>query len=80
MNKIQRLHDIDEELDKIIRNEKLSDYEKKLHITCMMIDLLNEIEEKEKEVKELKKEVSDAGWQREYDHRDDWRKVHEMGC
>lgn len=30
-------------------------------------------------VKELEKQVSDAGWQYEYDHRDDWRKITEMG-
>jgi hypothetical protein len=30
-------------------------------------------------VKKLEKQVSDAGWQYEYDHRDDWRKPTEMG-
>ena len=30
-------------------------------------------------VKELEKQVSDAGWQYEYDHADDWRKPTEMG-
>ena len=29
--------------------------------------------------KELEKRVSDAGWQYEYDHADDWRKPTEMG-
>lgn len=31
------------------------------------------------EVEKLKKQVSDAGWQYEYDHRDDWRTPREMG-
>lgn len=30
-------------------------------------------------IKEMEKRVSDAGWQYEYDHRDDWRKITEMG-
>ena len=30
-------------------------------------------------IKELEKQVSDAGWQYEYDHADDWRKPTEMG-
>ena len=30
-------------------------------------------------IKKLEKRVSDAGWQYEYDHRDDWRKITEMG-
>ena len=30
-------------------------------------------------IKELEKRASDAGWQYEYDHRDDWRKPTEMG-
>lgn len=33
----------------------------------------------EKKIKALEKRVSDAGWQYEYDHRDDWRKPSEMG-
>jgi hypothetical protein len=33
----------------------------------------------EKKIKELEKRVSDAGWQYEYDHADDWRKPTEMG-
>jgi hypothetical protein len=32
-----------------------------------------------KKIKALEKRVSDAGWQYEYDHRDDWRKPSEMG-
>lgn len=32
-----------------------------------------------KKIKTLEKQVSDAGWQYEYDHRDDWRKPSEMG-
>lgn len=40
----------------------------------------NEAEEKSKNrIKALEKRVSDAGWQYEYDHRDDWRKPREMG-
>ena len=35
-------------------------------------------EESEKEIRRLEREVSDAGWQREYDHADDWRIPHEM--
>jgi len=30
-------------------------------------------------VSELEKKISDAGWQYEYDHADDWRKPTEMG-
>jgi hypothetical protein len=30
-------------------------------------------------IKELEKKVSDAGWQYEYDHADDWRNPTEMG-
>ena len=30
-------------------------------------------------VRELEKRVSDAGWQYEYDHADDWRNPTEMG-
>lgn len=30
-------------------------------------------------IKKLEKRVSDAGWQYEYDHADDWRKITEMG-
>jgi hypothetical protein len=30
-------------------------------------------------IKEMKKQASDAGWQYEYDHKDDWRKITEMG-
>ena len=30
-------------------------------------------------VKQLEKRVSDAGWQYEHDHQDDWRKPVEMG-
>lgn len=30
-------------------------------------------------IKELEKQVSDASWQYEYDHADDWRKPTEMG-
>lgn len=33
----------------------------------------------EKKIKALEKRVSDAGWQYEYDHHDDWRKPREMG-
>jgi len=37
------------------------------------------IAELEKKIAELEKRVSDAGWQYEYDHADDWRKPTEMG-
>ena len=36
-------------------------------------------DEKDKKIAELEKRVSDAGWQYEYDHVDDWRKPTEMG-
>ena len=39
----------------------------------------NEEDEKDKKITELEKRVSDAGWQYEYDHADDWRKPIEMG-
>ncbi len=36
-------------------------------------------ENSKKKIKSLEKQVSDAGWQYEYDHRDDWRTPREMG-
>ena len=42
-------------------------------------NLLAENEKLKRENRELQKRVSDAGWQYEYDHVDDWRKVTEMG-
>ena len=42
--------------------------------------LLDKIKKLEEENKKLKKQVSDAGWEREAAHADDWRQVHEMGC
>ena len=39
----------------------------------------NEEDAKDKKIAELEKRVSDAGWQYEYDHADDWRKPTEMG-
>ena len=38
-----------------------------------------EIKKLKAKVKKLEKRVSDAGWQYEYDHADDWRKPTEMG-
>ena len=38
-----------------------------------------EIKKLKAKVKKLEKDVSDAGWQYEYDHADDWRKPTEMG-
>ena len=38
-----------------------------------------EIRKLKAKVKKLEKRVSDAGWQYEYDHADDWRKPTEMG-
>lgn len=40
---------------------------------------LEDMPDHEKKIKELEKQVSDAGWQYEYDHHDDWRKPTEMG-
>lgn len=37
------------------------------------------IEAQTGKIKKMEKRVSDAGWQYEYDHRDDWRKITEMG-
>ena len=73
MDKRLRLSELDRKVDEIVRDEKKSDYEKKLLVMDVMIDLLDEIEE-------LEKKVSDYGWEREYEHRDDWKKVYEMGC
>lgn len=42
--------------------------------------LKDKIAKLEGEKKKLQKEVSDAGWEREAAHADDWRQVHEMGC
>lgn len=39
----------------------------------------NEDSQLRKRIAELEKQVSDAGWQYEYDHADDWRKPIEMG-
>ena len=39
----------------------------------------NEEDEKDKKIAKLEKRVSDAGWQYEHDHANDWRKVTEMG-
>lgn len=36
-------------------------------------------ESSDEEIQSLRKQVSDAGWQYEYDHHDDWRKPSEMG-
>lgn len=79
-------NDMNRKVDAIVRNEKLSDYEKGLQIMYEVGFLFDERDELKKKVeeltnkkKELEKEVSDAGWQREYDHADDWRKVTEMG-
>ena len=70
---LQRLHDADEKLNEIIRDEKLSDYEKILKVsTEVVVPLIDKIQK-------LTKEVSDAGWQYEYDHANDWRKPVEMG-
>ena len=41
--------------------------------------LKNYNENDENYTKELEKRVSDAGWQYEKDHINDWRKIHEMG-
>lgn len=74
MNRAQKFYSIDAKVNEIVRNEKLSDYEKALKIEAnIIIPLLDKIEE-------LEKEVRDCGWEREYEHADDWRKVHEMGC
>lgn len=40
---------------------------------------LEDMPDLEKKVKELEKQVSDAGWRYEADHADDWRKITEMG-
>lgn len=58
-----------------------------LEEACKAIDLLRaekkKLEEENaslrKRNKELQKRVSDAGWQYEKDHADDWRKPVEMG-
>ena len=36
-------------------------------------------DDRDEKIAELEKRVSDAGWQYEYDHADDWRKPTEMG-
>ena len=41
--------------------------------------LKNYNENDENYIKELEKRVSDAGWQYEKDHINDWHKIHEMG-
>lgn len=40
---------------------------------------IEEMPDQEKRVRELEKRVSEAGWQYEYDHRNDWRKPTDMG-
>lgn len=50
MNKLLELHNIDEQLNNIVRSEKYSDYEKILHITTEIIyPLVDKIEKLEKE-------------------------------
>ena len=65
---LQRLHDTDQKLNEIIRDEKLSDYEKILRVSVeVVIPLLDKIQE-------LTNENVRAGWEREAAHADDWRK------
>ena len=48
MNKLLELHNLDEQLNDIVRNEKLSDYEKILHISAEIVyPLVDRIEELE---------------------------------
>lgn len=47
-------HNIEKKLDKIVRDERLSDYEKKLHIEAdIIIPLLDKIDALEKKNEEL---------------------------
>lgn len=41
--------------------------------------LQERVKQLEKENKDLQKRVTDAGWEREAAHADDWRKITEMG-
>ena len=50
MDKRLKLSELDRKVDEIVRDEKKSDYEKKLLVMDVMIDLLDEIEELEKRV------------------------------
>lgn len=73
-------YNIEKKLDKIVRDSQLSDYEKKLHIEAdIIIPLLDELDALKEKLKKAEKEVSDAGWEREAAHADDWRKPVEMG-
>lgn len=42
-------------------------------------ELWKENQRLKEKIKELEKRISDAGWQYEHDHVDDWRKPIEMG-
>jgi len=50
-----------------------------LQLVTDMHGLRFKMDEKDKELVELRKQVSDARWRYEYDHADDWRKPTEMG-
>lgn len=71
---------MDKIVDEIVRNDSLSAYEKKIKIMTQVVGPLVDANEKlRKEGKEKDKRISDAGWQYEKDHADDWRKPVEMG-
>ena len=75
MNRAQRFYSIDAKVNEIVRNEKLSDYEKALKIEAnIIIPLLDKIEE-------LEKEVSDCRMRdKEYEQLSEYvRKVQERG-
>lgn len=75
---------------KIIRKEIINRINKR-HLSEQakneLVSILSFLDTLEKELvkdptadfKETEKKVSDAGWQYEYDHADDWRKPVEMG-
>ena len=51
-----------------------------LYSTCDVEEAIRKaLKMQSAKIKELEKKVSDAGWQYEYDHADDWRNPTEMG-
>lgn len=72
MNRAQKFYSIDAKVNEIVRNEKLSDYEKALKIEAnIIIPLLDKIEELERDCRMRDKKYEQLS--------ECWRKVQERG-
>lgn len=81
LDKQLNLHNIEKKLDTIIRDEKKSDYEKKIYIESdIIIPLLDELDALKEKLKKAEKEVSDAGWEREAAREQAWLERGDDGC